>query len=110
MDKPLESDWKTFRKLIPTCRERYLTAANQRLSDILLADESTTATENFWKAHEEIEREAKILRDCLDHLSRSRLWLNVTIMYRHQMLSDEELAMFSDEFSERIKRSSEATS
>lgn len=34
-DKPKESDWKTFRKLVPELRERYLRQRNAELNAIL---------------------------------------------------------------------------
>lgn len=104
IQQPLESDWKTFRKLVPECRERYLCEVNRRIAEMLSQDENAESpTERFWKIEEEVARQTKILRDCLDGHRRSSLGLSAALMYRHKMLSDDELAMFSAEFAERVK-------
>ena len=38
-DKPLETDWKAFRKLVPSCRERYLDKVNERIATLLSTEE-----------------------------------------------------------------------
>jgi hypothetical protein len=73
MDKPLESDWKTFRKRVPEWRERYLEKQNQLIIDIL-ADVEKTPTERFWATEERMQKIARILVDCLDGHSRSIGW------------------------------------
>jgi hypothetical protein len=74
-----ESDWKTFRKLIPELRERYLASRNREIA-ALLAAPGKTETERFWKAEEEIRRQERILRDCLDDTRRSRLFESLLVM------------------------------
>jgi hypothetical protein len=49
--KPKESDWKTFRKIVPELRERYLTEKNKEIVAIFM-DEGRTPTERFWDARE----------------------------------------------------------
>ncbi len=65
MNKPLESDWKTFRKRVPEWRERYLAGQNRQIA-ALLADGEKTPTEQFWEAEEKIKSVARILVNCLD--------------------------------------------
>jgi len=104
-DTPQESDWKAFRRMVPELRERYL---GRRIPKLLavLQDESLTPTERFWKVEERIDKEAKVLRKCLDGHSRSRMFLFIMQMRRSRMLTDEDLEPFSDELREQIQRAS----
>ncbi|NBB85442.1 MAG: hypothetical protein GVY12_04360 [Bacteroidetes bacterium] len=67
-----ESDWRVFRNRLAGWRERYLTTVTAQLAD-LLRDEDQTPTERFWEAKDRIHEEARILRDCLDGSSRSKM-------------------------------------
>ena len=107
MNKPLESDWKTFRKRVPEWRERYLEAQNQRLA-ALLVERRNTPTERFWNAEKEMKAVARILVDCLDGHSRSKMEMYLCLMYRHKMVGEEDLEEFSGELREGILRVVEA--
>lgn len=93
---PTESDWKKFSALVPVIRERYLTDRNARIAALLTASKRTQ-TERFWDAMAEMEKEVKILHQCLDGHSRSKLWLFVRLMICAGMLKKEDLTEFSDE-------------
>ena len=95
-DQPSESDWKKFRMIVPELRERYLRERNSEIIAIL-RDESSTPTNKFWTASERIEEIGRILRSCLDGHSRSTMMNYLMIMYRHQMLTEEDLGGFSEE-------------
>lgn len=92
----MESDWRKFRDMVPTLRERYLTEQNARIA-ALLSDPAKNETERFWDAMEEMEKQAEVLRDCLDGHSRSKMWLYVMQMVRAGMMREEDLEGFSDE-------------
>jgi hypothetical protein len=92
----MESDWRKFRDMVPMLRERYLAEHNARIA-AMLADPQKNGTDRFWEAMEEMERQAKVLRQCLDGHSRSKMWLYVMLMVRHRMLRKEDLEGFSDE-------------
>lgn len=109
MDKPLESDWKTFRKRVPQWRERFLEEQNPRIAAIF-ADGAKTPTERFWDAEKEIKTVARILVDCLDGHSRSKMEMFLCQMYRHRMIGNKDLEEFSGELRERILRMVEAFS
>ncbi len=100
-EKPKESDWKHFRKIIEFLRERYLKEKNQQLNQIL-TDEERSATEQFWEAFEEMKKEAEILQDCLDRHSRSNMYISMLRMLRHGMLKQEDIDGFSDELQEQL--------
>ena len=97
----MESDWKKFRALIPLLRDRYLAASNARIGR-KLTDPKKTETERFWDAEEDIRKEAKTLRLCLDDISRSKIWLTLMSMRRAGMLKKEDLADFSEELQKQV--------
>ncbi len=103
--KPLESDWKTFRKRVPEWRERYLLRKNEEIIS-LLTDESKTPTERFWDAKKRIQEEAKILVICLDGHSRSKMRWYLLLMYGHGLVQDSDLGEFSEMVKEQILTSS----
>jgi hypothetical protein len=99
--KPLESDWKTFRKRVPEWRERYLQGKNAEIISIL-KDASKTPSERFWDAKEKMKKEAKILVDCLDGHSRSKMRWSLLLMYGHGLIQDSDLGEFSESLKEQI--------
>jgi hypothetical protein len=103
MNKPLESDWKTFRKRVQEWRERYLAGQNQQIA-ALFADGEKTPTEQFWEAEKKIQTVARILVDCLDGHSRSKMEMYLSLMYRHKIIGADDLEEFSGEIKERILR------
>jgi len=98
-----ENDWKIFRDMAPLIRERYLRKKNQELSEIL-SDEQQSHTDRFWDVEEHAKKIAKILRECLDGHSRSKMELFMMVMLSHGMLTDEDLDKFSEELRERMRR------
>jgi hypothetical protein len=102
-DKPKESDWKLYRKLVPELRERYLTAKNREFA-CMLTGESKTPTECFWDTLDEMRKEEKILVECLDRQSRSRMFMSMTLMCRCGILKREDLHDFSDELQGELER------
>ena len=103
--KPLESDWKTFRKRVPEWRERYILRKNAEILGIL-TDESKTPTERFWDAKKRIQEEAKILVDCLDGHSRSKMRWYLLLMHGYDLIQDSDLGEFSEMVREQILTSS----
>jgi hypothetical protein len=97
----MESDWKKFRDMVPMLRERYLAGRNARISAIL-TDPKKTETDRFWDAMKVMEREAKVLRQCLDGHSRSKMWLYMLTMIRAGMLKKEDVAEFSEELQKEV--------
>jgi hypothetical protein len=98
-----EADWKHFRKIAPDCRERYLRRVNVRLLAILSTAETESDTDRFWSIQEEIEKEVKVLRNCLDDHRRSNAVRMAALMFFHKMLDDSDLKGFTDEFSARVR-------
>ena len=97
----VESDWKKFSAMIPILRERYLTERNARVAAIL-SDPKRNETERFWDAMDLMLKESKILRRCLDDISRSKMWLTLITMRRSGMLEKEDLAGFSEALQKQV--------
>jgi hypothetical protein len=105
--KPLESDWKTFRKRVPEWREQYLLKKNEEIIAIL-TDERKPPTERFWDAKKRMKEEAKTLVDCLDGHSRSKMQWYLLLMHRYGLIQDSDLREFSEAIREQILTSSRA--
>jgi hypothetical protein len=103
--KPMESDWKIFRNRVPEWRERYLLKKNEEIIAVL-TDERKTPTERFWDAKKKMGEEARVLVDCLDGHSRSKMRWYLYLMYGHGLIEDADLEEFSGELREQILESS----
>ena len=99
-----ESDWKKFRKIASELRERYLERVNREIAAIFSNHEGTP-TDQFWDVEGRIQKEARIVRDCLDDHRRSSMVMKMLVMQGHGMLADKDLDGFSEELSERLKNS-----
>ena len=97
----MEADWKKFRDMVPMLRERYLSERNVLVSRILI-DPEKTETERFWDALEAMEKEAEVLRRCLDGHSRSKMWLYILTMIGAGMLRKEDMEEFSSELQQEV--------
>ncbi len=97
----MESDWRTFRDMVPMLRERYLAELNARIVHMLTAPHKNE-TERFWDSFELMEKEAKVLQQCLDGHSRSRMWVFMISMLRVGMLKREDLSQFSEELQREL--------
>lgn len=95
-----ESDWKRFRAIVPELRERYLVKRNADLLEIF-NDEKLSQTERFWEVKNRQDEIAGILKSCLDGHTRSKMVFFMQVMYRHEMLVDEDLGGFSEEVQKR---------
>jgi len=102
-DKPKESDWRSFRDMVPTLREKYLQSRNKELGTIL-DNKEISPTEQFWEIEERTQEIAKILRNCLDGHSRSKMEFYIGLMLHHEMMKEEDLTAFSPELRERLKQ------
>jgi hypothetical protein len=97
----MESDWRTFRDMVPKLRERYLADCNAWLAD-LLNDSKQNETERFWGALRKMEHEAKVLRRCLDGHSPSTMQQYMEMMIYSGMLKKEDMAVFSEELQKQV--------
>ncbi|MGM0601319.1 MAG: hypothetical protein ACQETH_16025 [Candidatus Rifleibacteriota bacterium] len=92
--QPTKADWKKFMNILPELRERYLKNRNKEISNLFL-NVNQTATENFWNTKEIIAKEAKILQDCLDGISKSKMKERIIIMFRYGLFQKKDIKSFS---------------
>lgn len=97
----MESDWRRFREMVPMLRERYLAERNARILQVL-THAKKSETERFWDAFEMMKTESKVLQQCLDGHSRSKMWLFMLSMLRVGMLKKEDLSQFSEELQREL--------
>ncbi len=97
-----ESDWKLFRDSLSDWREQYLKEKNKEIADILQRP-GDSPTERFWSTKEIIDKEAQLLQKCLDGVSRSNMVLRILMMYRHNIIPEEDLMKFSDELQQKVR-------
>ena len=102
-ENPKESDWKALRKIVPDLRERYLQARIEEFTSVL-NDGGLNSTEKFWEIDERTRDIAKTLQACLDGHSRSKMELFIGMMLRNEMMSEEDLSIFSPKLQERMKQ------
>jgi hypothetical protein len=100
--KPKESDWKKFRNSLDKWRERYLKRKNDEIRAII-EDKDLSETEKFWDIVEFQKTESKILRNCLDGYSRSKMALHMALMQKYEMIYQEDIVEFSEELQELLK-------
>ena len=100
--KPKEADWKRFRNSLDKWRERYLEKKNDGIREIL-QNREMNETEKFWSIVDFQKTESKILRNCLDGYSRSKMTYHMAIMKKYEMIGQEDIEEFSEELQELLK-------
>jgi wyosine [tRNA(Phe)-imidazoG37] synthetase (radical SAM superfamily) len=100
--KPKESDWKKFKNSLDKWRERYLKRKNDEIRAIL-KDNDLDETEKFWNIVDFQKNVSKILRNCFDGYSRSRMSLHMALMKKFEMIYQEDIEEFSKELQEHLK-------
>ena len=100
--EPNKSDWKKFRNSLDKWRERYLQRKNEEIQAIL-ENRNLNETEKFWDIVELQEKESKILHNCLDGYSRSKMTLHMALMKRYEMINQDDIKEFSEELQNLLK-------
>lgn len=97
-----EADWKKIRGMVEEIREAYLERKNAELRQ-MLADDKDSATGSFWRAHEYSQEVSKVLQYCLDDQRRSNMLSKMGAMKANGLLSDDQMAEFSEKTQSIIK-------
>lgn len=97
-----ESDWKVFRRLHQTARERFcrrvLAELNQTASDV-----GKTGHERYLAVYKLMERRDRELAIAFDDLRRSTAIEKLVLIQTHRLLTEEEIAEFSLEVREAAR-------
>lgn len=94
-----ESDWKKFRKLIPSWQERHIKKLSQEYITIL--NQNKLPSDNFWELENRIKQDKKS-PGVLIEMSRSKMIQNIMIMLKDGIIELDELSDFSDTFKDTI--------
>jgi hypothetical protein len=91
-----ESDWKLFRQLHALALERF---CERVLSEVgrLASETGTSAHERYRTVYQLLQRRDRELGEAFDDLRRSTAWQQLAILRSRGLVTEEEMAGFSDE-------------
>ena len=101
MDRTPESDWKQFRKLHVIALERFCSRALDETNAISTKTGSSHA--RFLSLYDNVSDLNKDLARIFDDPRRSNCIFQLASMYLENLVTDEELELFSDETAERVR-------
>lgn len=95
-----ESDWKVFRRLHSVALERYCQRVLEEVKQATTCNDSYH--DCYLKLFRLIQDRDKTMGRCFDDLRRSTALLQLLIIIKEGLLTDEELKHFSPELQARI--------
>jgi hypothetical protein len=90
-----EADWKVFRSLHPIWIDRFCKRVNAELSR-MLSDESRDAYEQYLAAYKLMQERDKEIANAFDDFRRSTAIVQIAIIRKLGVITDEELGRFSE--------------
>jgi len=103
MEGPLqEKDWKTMRSIKDELLQELCSRINQQSSQIL-NDTAKTSHQRYGDLYDHVKDSDRIVADCFDGWSRSRLNMKISFLRHHKLLTDEHVKHFSDSAQEWMK-------
>ena len=100
-DRIKESDWKIFKELRPQALQRYCKRVMEDVNKVI-HDNEGDAHERYIEMYKIVQDGDKKLALMFDGFSRSKALDQMVMYYGNDLLSEEEIAQFSDETQERI--------
>ena len=97
-----ESDWRHFKRVHGVLVERFCQRTLDELAAMLRAREGS-AHDQYRRAYELIEQRDEELARAFDDYRRSTAVMQLVIMRRMGLLSDEELAAFSEQTQQAVR-------
>ncbi len=90
-----ESDWRRFKEVHKKLLERY---CRRVLEEVAAASQGTEGTfhDRYLKVYKLIEERDKQLANAFDDFRRSTATMQLGIMRRMNLLTDEDLSLFSE--------------
>lgn len=98
--RPLEKDWKLFRKKLPEWQEDYIAKLNGEYRKILAQDKNPS--DIFWELEERIWQDKKKTGVIVRGMSRSNMWGHMLNLLMEGAITLEDLSEFSEELRERM--------
>ena len=96
-----ESDWKRFRQLHVVALERF---SEQIMSEIanIQADATKSYHQRYLETYKIIQRRDKEMANLFNDPRRSTALMQIVAIYRHGLLSDDELSGFTMELNQVV--------
>jgi hypothetical protein len=91
-----ERDWKVLAKLWDDAIERYYTRVMSEV-DAINVRPHQTERDRFWAIYEQMRDRRKDVESTFNHNSRSNALLNIIVLRRLELITDEEFQAFSEE-------------
>lgn len=98
-----ESDWRHFKRLHQVLSERFCRGVIEELGALLQTKEGS-AHERYRRAYQLLQERDEELARAFNDFRRSTAVLQMMLMRRMGLLADEELAVFSQETQEMVRR------
>ncbi len=98
-----ESDWRRFKEIHTKAEERYCERILQEVAALVSRRAEGSAHACYWKVQKLIKERAKPMEDAFGDYRRSTAVMQLGIMRRMQLLTDEELGLFSEQTRTRIE-------
>ncbi len=98
-----ESDWRRFRELAPTATQRRQLRCLQDIA-ALSTDDSVDTYDRYLAAWELMEQCEEELNRAFGQMRRAAALQQITFAFDCEMFTEEELATFSEETQETVKR------
>ena len=93
-----EADWKYMSKLKPALLERLCNhILDQIQAESRLEKRSVGAHEQYLRVFKLVADQDKLVADCFDGWSRSKLFEKIAFLYRYKVITPEELLGLSEE-------------
>lgn len=99
-----ESDWKYLRNLKKVLLDRLCNRILDNIqAECTSAKREPDVHEQYLTVYRQVEKMDKIVADCFDDWSRSKIIFRVLFLIKHRVITDEEIEQLSDETKERVK-------
>jgi hypothetical protein len=97
-----ESDWRRFKEVHQKLLERY---CRQILEEVMSANRGTEGTwhDRYLEVYKLIHQRDKQMANAFNDFRRSTAVMQLGIMRRMKLLTDEELSMFSEQTRVRVE-------
>ncbi|MGA2788735.1 MAG: peptide ABC transporter substrate-binding protein [Verrucomicrobiota bacterium] len=97
-----EADWRRFKEVHKKLLERYCASILQELGAVSLGSEGT-AHERYLRAYKLIHERNDKMAQAFDDFRRSTACMQLAIMRRLGLLTDEDLSGFSEQTQTRVR-------
>jgi hypothetical protein len=98
-----ESDWRCFKEVHTKAEERYCRRILEEVAAIVNEDAEGSGHDRYFKVCKLIKEHNKQMVNAFDDFRRSTAVMQLGIMRRMKLLTDEELMLFSEPTRTRIE-------